>query len=179
MMGCLGMSGLSPTPTTGQPRNLRLPRWLDRAFLAIGLALLAYVVSRYPMVELGRAFARLGPLVATTPLIALGWIACNTSALALLLDRKIPWLRLLAIRLVGDGYNALLPLAGFAGEPYRIKHISRFVPMDHALTALIRDRVIENAVGLVFTAAGLAAGLGAFVLATPLRAALATYIVVA
>src|SRR5215471_11332619 len=161
---------------TQESPKRRMPRWIDKVFLLVGLALLVYVVSRYPMAELGRALGRLGPWAMTTPLIALGWIFCNTSALHLLLDRQISWLRLLKIRLIGDGYNALLPLAGMGGEPYRIKHISEFVPVDRTLTALIRDRVIENAVGLLFTAAGLLAALSRFVFAASFRAALVTYI---
>src|SRR5262245_33305940 len=111
MMG-LGMDGLSPTEAPGQldiaPRKTRkwsVPRWVDKVFLLIGLALLVYVVSRYPMAELERAIRRLGPWVATTPLVAMLWMFCNTSALHLLLDKQVPLLRLLKIRLIGDGYN--------------------------------------------------------------------------
>ena len=153
-----------------------MPRWIDKVFLLVGLALLVYVVSRYPMAELGRALGRLGPWAMTTPLIALGWIFCNTSALHLLLDRQISWLRLLKIRLIGDGYNALLPLAGMGGEPYRIKHISEFVPVDQTLTALIRDRVIENAVGLLFTGTWIAVAIGRWTFAASMRAGMVAYV---
>jgi hypothetical protein len=180
MMG-VDMQELSPAEPAGQlivePAKPKwaIPRWIDKVFLLIGLALLVWVVSRYPMAELGRAIRRLGPWAAATPLIAMLWMFCNTSALHLLLDRKVPWLRLLRIRLVGDGYNALLPLAGMGGEPYRIKHISQTVPVDETLTALIRDRVIENAVGLLFTGSWLAVALGHFALQGSLRAGIFAY----
>jgi lysylphosphatidylglycerol synthase-like protein len=158
------------------PRKWTMPRWIDKVFLLVGLALLVWVVSRYPMAELGRAFKRLGPWAMTTPLIAMLWMCCNTSALHLLLDRQISWLRLLKIRLIGDGYNALLPLAGMGGEPYRIKHISEFVPVDQTLTALIRDRVIENAVGLLFTGTWIAVALGRWAFAASMRAGMVAYV---
>ena len=182
MMG-LAMQELSPAEPAGQlpiaeskPRKWTIPRWIDKVFLLIGLALLVYVVSRYPMADVGAAFRRLGPWAATTPLIAMLWFCCNTSALHLLLDRKVSWLRLFKIRLIGDGYNALLPLAGMGGEPYRIKHISEFVPVDQTLTALIRDRVIENAVGLLFTGVWLTVALGRYALQTSLRAGIVAYV---
>jgi hypothetical protein len=179
MMG-VDMQELSPAAVVGQPfaktKPRMVPRWLDKVFLLVGLALLVWVVSRYPMADLGSAFKRLGPWALATPLVAMLWMCCNTSALHLLLDRRIPWLRLLKIRLIGDGYNALLPLAGMGGEPYRIKHISEFVPVDQTLTALIRDRVIENAVGLLFTGAWIAVALGRWVFASSMRAGMMAYI---
>jgi len=154
--------------TTPAPdgRRRRSP-WIDRAFLLVGLALLVYVVSRYPLAEIVRACQRLGPWVALTPLLALGWFCCNTSALHLLLDRRVPWLRLFRIRLISDGYNALLPLAGLGGEPFRVKHLSEYVPTDHVLAAVIRDRVLENAVGMVLTSVWLAIAVGHFGLKGP------------
>src|SRR5262249_14756617 len=181
MMG-VAMPELSQARARGQlvaaakPRNWSIPRWVDKIFLLIGLGLLVYVVSRYPMAELGQAVRRLGPWVATTPLVAMLWMFCNTSALHLLLDKRVPWLRLLKIRLIGDGYNALLPLAGMGGEPYRIKHISAFVPVDQTLTALIRDRVIENAVGLLFSGLWLADALGRYTIANSMRAGMVAFI---
>jgi hypothetical protein len=152
---------------------------VDRAFLLAGLALLVFVVSRYPMAAIGRACLRLGPVVALTPLIALGWFCCNTSALYLLFDRQVPWLRLLRIRLVGDGYNALLPLAGLGGEPFKVKHLAAFLPTDQVLTGLIRDHVLETAVGLLFTSVWLAIAVGHFALGGTLRLAVVAYVVCA
>jgi hypothetical protein len=157
----------------------KLPRFWDTFFLLVGLALLAYVLSRVPMAELWHACLRVGPLIAVTPIIALGWFACNTFALWLLVDRGVPWSDLLRIRLTGDGYNALLPLAGLGGEPYKIRKLSEYVPTDRVLTALIRDRVIENAVGFLFTALWLAVALFYFVFSDKLRIAVWSYVAIA
>lgn len=159
-------------------KKLRLPRWIDKVFLAVGLGLLIYVISRYPLDDLLGACRQLGPLVVLSPMIAVGWVLCNNQALWLLLDRRIGWWKLLAIRLTSDGYNALLPLAGMGGEPYRIKHISAVVPLDETLTAIIRDRVIENAVGLAYSALWLALALGRYPLETTVESGIVTFCVV-
>ncbi|MBI5477319.1 MAG: flippase-like domain-containing protein [Deltaproteobacteria bacterium] len=157
------------------PARRSLARWRDRVFLLLGLALLGYVLSRYPLGDIGRACLRLGPWVAVTPLIALVWFCCNTTALYLLLDRQVSWWRLLRIRLIGDGYNTLLPLAGLGGEPLKARHLAAFVPVEQAVTALIRDRIVENAVGMLFTSLWLALALGRVVMDARVRAALLVY----
>ncbi len=168
-----------PAQTTEEPakkRTLHVPRWLDTAFYLLGLALLVWVVSRYPLADLTRACLKLGPWVMLTPVVALTWISCNTSALYLLLDKQVPWLPLLKIRLIGDGYNALLPLAGLGGEPFKVRHLARYVSTDRLVTALIRDRVTENAVGFLYTAFGLAVGFRRFSFSPAMRVALIGYI---
>src|SRR5262249_5707043 len=119
------------------PPRLRVPRWLDSTLLAVGLGLLVYIVSHYPLGDIARSCATLWPLVALTPLIALGWFATNTNVLHVLLNRRVPWLDLLFIRLVGDSYNALLPLAGFGGEPFKVRQLGHYVDSPTAASALI------------------------------------------
>jgi hypothetical protein len=166
-----GKSG--ETPVERVRRHLR--RWAPRVFLVLGLALLVYAVSRYPLGEIARACLRFGPWVALTPVVALAWICCNASALYLLLDKQVPWRQVLRIRLVGDGYNALLPLAGMGGEPYRVKQLSAFVPVDQAVTGVIRDRILNNASGMFFTSLWLALAVGHFALGGSLRFAVIVY----
>lgn len=158
--------------------GLRVPRWIDKALLVAGLVLFGYVVSRYPLDDIGSAIAGMWPGVGLTPLIALSWFSCSTSALYLLLDRRVPWLNLLWIRLVGDSYNSLLPLAGFGGEPFKIRQISRMVESATVMATLIRDRIVDNAMGFLFGATELAVGLTGYRVAPTLRAALLAYVAV-
>ena len=164
----------APKPSGG----LRVPRWIDKALLVVGLALFVYVVSRYPLGEIRDKVAGMWPGVALTPLIALSWFSCSTSALYLLLDRRVPWLRLLWIRLVGDSYNSLLPLAGFGGEPFKIRQISRTVESATVMATLIRDRIVDNAMGFLFGAAELAVGLTGYSVDARLHAALLIYVAI-
>src|SRR5216110_543029 len=134
----------SPSPSTpenatstsqpGTPlARSRIPRWVDSLALLAGVVVLVYVLTRFPFDAVLRACIDVGPLVVVTPWIALGWFACNTSAFYVLLDRRVPWRDLLWNRLIGDGYNSLLPLGGIGGEPWKLRHLTEFVETDHAL----------------------------------------------
>jgi hypothetical protein len=155
------------------PRAWRIPRWTDAAFLAAGLALLAWMISRQPLAELGRACARIGPTALLTLFIALAWHSCSAAALGVLLDGRIRWRTLLWVRLAGESYNALL--VGVGGEPFRLRTLSRHVPADRVMTAMIRERVIDLAIGFVFSGVFLLVGARRYSLAPPLRAAIALY----
>jgi Lysylphosphatidylglycerol synthase TM region len=155
-----------------------IKRWIDRVMLAVGLGLLAFVITRYPLGDIVDAVEIVWPAFALTLVVAFGWTLVNTRALQLLLDNAISFRALLAIRLVGDGYNSVLPAAGVGGEPFKVRQLTASVPVGRAVTALIRDRVIENGVGLLVTAGGLAWGLATFALPSALRAGLVTYIAI-
>ena len=160
-------------------RKQRVPRWLDSALLALGLGLVVYIVSHYPLVDIARSCAQMWPAVAVTPLIALGWFVTNTNVLYHLLDRRVPWIDLLWIRLVGDSYNALLPLAGLGGEPFKVRQLGFYVDSSTALGALIRDRVVDNAMGFVVSATCIAFGLTRYAVPASVRVPLVGYAVVA
>lgn len=144
-------------------RAFRVPRWVDVACWIAGIGLLVFVVARFPFSSVLDACKRVGPTVAVLPLIAIGWYVTNACGLHVLLDRRVPRKALFWNRFVGEGYNAVLPLAGFGGEPFKLRHLATFVPPAEALTALVRDRLIENAIGYAFSAVWLAASVARFV----------------
>lgn len=126
------------------------------------LALFVYVVTRQPLGSIAEACGAMGPLVLLSPVIACTWLVTRSAVLGNALTGAVPWRTLLPIRLVGDGYNALVPAAGLAGEPYKLRALARWVTVERALAALLRDRLIDNALGLLFSAAGIAVGLARF-----------------
>jgi hypothetical protein len=152
-------------------------RWLVRGWLVLGLALFVYVLTRQPIGEIGAACSAMGPLALVAPAIAALWFATRTTTLDIVLGGSVPWRELFVTRFVGDGYNALLPLAGLGGEPFKLRRLGEYVAFDHALTGLVRDRMIDNAIGFVFSAACIALALPAF--AVPVTGALWTYSLVA
>jgi hypothetical protein len=158
--------------------GLRVPRWVDKALLVAGLVLFGYVVSRFPFGDIESAVAGMWPGVGLTPLIALSWFACGSSALYLLLDRRIAWLRVLWIRLVGDSYNSLLPFAGFGGEPFKVRQLSESLDAANVMATLIRDRIVDNAMGFWFGATELAVGLTGYTVDSRLHAALLGYVAI-
>lgn len=116
-------------------------------------------MSREPFADIAATCARLGSLVALTLLLACGWFAANTTSLYVLTGGAVPWRSLLWNRFVGEGLNATIPLAGVAGEPLKVRHLSRWMPVTDAVAAVVNDRFIENATGLLFTAVCLVAGI--------------------
>jgi len=167
---------VATTSGSSKPRpKFRVPRWLDTAFLVAGVGLLAFVVTRFPLADVLAACVRVGPVFAVTPFIALAWACTNARGLHTLMGGRVPWRVLVWNRLVGDGYNNLLPLAGLGGEPFKLRHLSQYVPAEQALTGLLRDRLTENAVGFLFSATWLLIGVPRFGVAGALRVAVLTY----
>lgn len=151
-------------------------RWIRRAdtiFLAIGLVALVWVVSRYPLAELGGICVRMGGQVALTLLVALGWNACNSAGMAALFEGRIRVRTLLWVRLAAEGYNSLL--AGVGGEPFRIRALSREAPSDVVLATVIRDKVLDHTTGYLLSATFIVVGVARYALPVTLRTSLAVY----
>ena len=168
--------------SSGRKRSGSRRWWLchfDLIFLGIGLALLGWMLSRQPLSEIYDAVVRMRPIALVAPLIALAWFPTHTTALWVLLDTKVPWREVFYNRLVGDGYNALLPMAGLGGEPFKARHLSGFIALDSAVAALVRDRVVDNAIGFLFSAVWLSVTLPRIALPAVLADALWAYVVLA
>ena len=158
------------------PRRFSWRKLLDRVFLFGGLAILVYVVSRYPLAELGGACTRMGGKVVLTLLVALGWHACNSVGMYELFERRIRWRTLMWVRLAAEGYNSLI--AGIGGEPFRIRALSQLVPSDQVVAAVIRDKVLDHTTGYLVSALFIGYGVLHYPLPEAMRALLATYALV-
>ncbi|CAN5303108.1 hypothetical protein BH11MYX1_BH11MYX1_15050 [soil metagenome] len=132
--------------------------WLVRAWLVIGLALFGYVLTRTPFAAIESAISAMGPLVVVSPMIAALWFATRTSALAAVLGGDVPWRALYVLRWIGDGYNGILPLAGVGGEPFKLRILGRYLAAEAGVTALVRDRLIDNGLGFIVSAGFAALG---------------------
>ncbi len=161
-----------------EKKGLRIPKWIDKVLVVIGLALLVYVVSRYPFSDITKAVGDMWPTVMLTPLFALGWMCTATTALYTLLERQVPWWKILWIRLVGDSYNALLPMAGFGGEPFKLRQLSYYLSPTVLMSTFIRDRILDNVVGFAWSAVGCTVGVLSFELDDKVRIGLIGYSVV-
>lgn len=157
-------------PAAAEPAAMRR---VDLAFLAVGVVVLVWVVSRYPLAELGGACLRMGGQVSLTLLIALGWHACNSMGMAELFERRVPFRTLLWVRLAAEGYNSLI--VGVGGEPFRIRALSRIEPSDRVLATVIRDKVLDHTTGYLLSASFIGYGVARYALPTAMRTSLATY----
>lgn len=144
---------------------------------AVGL--FAYVMTRQPIASIGDACLAMGPAVLLAPAIAATWIVTRSALLASVLGGRVAWQPLIPVRAIGDGYNALVPAAGLAGEPLKLRRLLRWMSAERALAALVRDRLVDNALGLVVSAAGIAIGIGSLTVPGAARGALWVYCAVA
>jgi hypothetical protein len=156
-------------------KKLVIPRWVDPLMFAVGIGLLVAVIAQYDFAEIVDKVSGMWPLVALTPVIAILWSFTATTALWLLLERRVAWRRAWWIRIVGDSYNALLPLAGYGGEPFKIRQLTRDVDAGTVMTTLIRDRVVDNAIGFLFGATEIGLGLAAYAIDARLEVGLYGY----
>ena len=130
----------------------------------LGLAALGYVFRELFVAESEgalaalQAFQSLGWALLVPLVVAPMWFAANAMALRSLLGTHVSFTALVYNQVVGEGYNALLPLAGFGGEPFKFAHLRRAVGEGRAGSALVRDRFLQSASGLLF---GGAIGFGA------------------
>ena len=154
-------------------------KWLVGGWFVLALALFGFVVTRQPLGQIGEACRAMGPAVLLAPVVGLMLLATRTTVLELVLAGRVGWRELVRVRMVGDGYNALVPAAGLAGEPYKLRQLARWLPVDRAVTGLVRDRMVDNALGLVVSAGGIAVALPGFAVPVAARDALWTYAAVA
>jgi len=47
--------------------------------------------------------------------------------------------------------NTVVPLAGIGGEPFKVKHLSRWLPLGEASQAIVLDRLIHAVSGLIYS----------------------------
>jgi len=154
-------------------------RYLDAAALLVGLGVLIYVFSREPLGDIADAIGAMSGVVFLSPIVMLLWFPTHAIALWELVDRAVPLRALLYQRFVGEGYNALLPMAGLGGEPFKLRHLGRYLPTETGVAALLRDRVIDNAVGFAFYAGCLALTLPHVSLPSTLQTALWVFAAIA
>jgi hypothetical protein len=155
-------------------------RWWRPLSSVAGLALLVWLIARQPYGEIAAAFAELGwAVLLLLPAIGFTWFAANTSGLSTLLAGRAPWTALLVNRLMGEGYNTLVPSGSLAGEPLKVSHLSRWVPPHQSAVALIGDRLANAASGFVASAVCLVVALSAYAWTPTLRGLVLAWIGVA
>jgi 1L-myo-inositol 1-phosphate cytidylyltransferase len=128
----------------------RFHRWLRRVGMVVGLGILAWVLARQPVGEIVAVMVPLGYSVLGLLAFPLLWYASNTAGLWVVVGGRVALPSLFLNRVAGDGLNSLLPLAGFGGEPFKARHLARWLPEQEAATFVIAARLIEELSGVVF-----------------------------
>ncbi|MGK0296568.1 MAG: hypothetical protein ACI9XC_000157 [Gammaproteobacteria bacterium] len=121
-------------------------------FYLFGAAILLYLVLRLPIGEVMEAINSVGGEVTWLIFFPAVWAIPNAMTLMVLLDYRISFFDALYTQLSGDGFNGITPLLGMGGEPYKAKHLSRFVPLQDSSRAIVQSRLIHALSGVIYTA---------------------------
>jgi CDP-L-myo-inositol myo-inositolphosphotransferase len=122
-------------------------------FFLVGLGILGFLISRMPLGEVMAALNSVGFNVLWVFAVAPLWFFANTMALSSLVRHKVGFFYLLYNQLVGEAMNTVVPLAGIGGEPFKVKHLSRRLPLSEASQAIVLDRLIHAVSGLIYSSA--------------------------
>jgi len=124
---------------------------LNTIFIVIGLGTLIYLVSQVGFGTILRNIHSVGfwmllllPFYFIFPII-------NACTLSLLILKKIPLFSLIKIQLVGFVYDLLLPFGGFGGTPYRINQLTKWLSVENATEALLRNRLVLSIAASFYT----------------------------
>ncbi|MBI2343154.1 MAG: flippase-like domain-containing protein [Deltaproteobacteria bacterium] len=135
------------TVSAGERPNLAFLLYL------LGILLFGYLTSRMPLQTLMASLAEVGSgiwiVLAIAPPL---WLAFSTLSLAVLIRHRIGFGDLFYNQLVGEGINTIVPLAGLAGEPYKVKHLSAWLPLDEASRVIVQNKLIHALSGPLMTA---------------------------
>ena len=120
-------------------------------FYILGLGILAYLIYRMDVTTIGEALTSVGWNIIFVFLAAVPWMFMDTMSIYNLTNFKVPFFHTLFNQLTGNGYNAIIPLAGLGGEPYKVQHFSRWLELDFATRAIIQDRLLHMLSGTMYS----------------------------
>jgi 1L-myo-inositol 1-phosphate cytidylyltransferase / CDP-L-myo-inositol myo-inositolphosphotransferase len=122
-------------------------------FYLLGLSLLAYLVGQMPVEQILGSLVDIGAnvwlVIAVAPPL---WFAFNSLSLSTLIRHRVGFLDLFYNQLVGEAINAIVPLAGLAGEPYKAKHLSNWLSLQESSQAIVQNKLVHAISGPLFAA---------------------------
>jgi CDP-L-myo-inositol myo-inositolphosphotransferase len=122
-------------------------------FFLVGLGILGFLIKRMPFGEVMEALHSVGLNVLWIFAVAPLWFFANTMALSSLIHHRVGFFHLLYNQMVGEAMNTVVPLAGIGGEPFKVKHLSRWLPIGEASQSIVLDRLIHAVSGLFYSSA--------------------------
>ena len=120
-------------------------------FFLVGLGILCFLISRMPMGDVMEAMQSVRFNILWVFAVAPLWFFANTMALSSLIRHRVGFFNLLYNQMVGEAMNTVVPLAGIGGEPFKVKHLSRWLPFGEASQAIVLDRLIHAVSGLIYS----------------------------
>ncbi|MDA0193754.1 MAG: lysylphosphatidylglycerol synthase transmembrane domain-containing protein [Bacteroidetes bacterium] len=120
-------------------------------FYILGLVILGFLIYRLDVSTIGDALKSVGTKIFFVFLAAIPWMLMDTLSIYNLTHFRVPFFHTMFNQLTGNGYNAIIPLAGLGGEPYKVKHFTRWLEIDFATRAIIQDRLLHMLSGTMYS----------------------------
>ncbi len=128
---------------------------------AAGVALFFYLIWRIGFDVLLANISRFGAWFLAILGIGASWLFLQTCAWSVIQNaffKKVPFLSLFRIKVIGDALNVLLPSASLGGEAARAYLLKKAVPLKQGIPSIVFDKTVEFAASTVFLALGLLLG---------------------
>ncbi len=142
--------------------SLKMPGKGARSLLfAAGLGLFFYLIWRIGFDVLLANISRFGVWFLAIIAIGASWLFFQTWAWSIIQNaffKKVPFLSLFRIKIIGDALNVLLPSASLGGEAARAYLLKKAVPLKEGIPSILFDKTVEFVASTVFLALGLLLG---------------------
>lgn len=142
--------------------SLRMPGKGIRSLLfAAGVALFIYLIWRIGFDAILTNISRFGVWFLAILAAGTSWLLFQTCAWSLIQNaffRKVRFLSLFRIKIIGDALNVLLPSASLGGEAARAYLLKKAVPLKEGIPSIVFDKTVEFAASTIFLASGLLLG---------------------
>lgn len=109
----------------------------------LGIGVLFFLLRQLNIEVIEDSFRKVSWGILLTYLAATPRLFFHASALHLLVDREVSYMKLIYNQLVGNSYNNLIPLGGLGGVPYKIHHLSQWLSIEKASQVVVNDRLIH------------------------------------
>jgi hypothetical protein len=120
-------------------------------FYIRGILIIVVLVARLPFSDLLEVFDTIGNEALWLVIFPLVWVVPYSMTLRVLLNNRISFGQALYTQISGDAFNSITPLVGMGGEPYKAKHLSRFVSLNDSSRAIVQSRLLHALSGVIYT----------------------------
>ena len=139
----------------------RLGKGIRSLLFAAGVALFVYLIWRIGFDAILANISRFGVWFLAILAVGALWLFFQTCAWSVIQNaffKKVPFLSLFRIKIIGDALNVLLPSASLGGEAARAYLLKKAVPLKEAIPSIVFDKTVEFVASTVFLASGLLLG---------------------
>lgn len=136
----------------GGGKKLNLKKASPVLFLLLGFGMIGMLFSQMDLSAVTQSLYEVGNAAFLVFATAILWMIFDTLSIANLLQFKVPFKNVLYNQITGNGYNILIPAAGLGGEPYKIKHFTKWLDWHTASRSIVQDRLLHALSGSLFTA---------------------------